>query len=285
MKLQKRNSMNKNGLSLAFLILLSMSYSSYLYAQQDSIEIYIIDNFVTPEAPHQLKLSFFTSEVCKSKLNINGTKEIVISSEPTDNHKIQVDLKNLKLKPKENFFTIIVENEKGNSFSSEKDEFEIPKEIIVEGGSNFLTFCLFGGIVFALPSPVYVITKESQYFSLTKEIPLIFLRSSGYNYPKGYFSVEYSYVFNAPKRNYFRTGYKHIIEIPGIEYVSPGVNYVTNFDGYNGISPEIALGLFKIYNTFTVYSRYRFTAKPGDAGSEFHEISIGLYSGFFAIYF
>lgn len=281
----KSTSMKKIGLSLAFLFMLIISYSNDLYAQQDSIEIYIIDNYVTPEVPHQLMLSFFTSEVCKSKLNINGTNEIVISSEPTDNHKIQVDLTKYKLKLKENYFTITVEGASGNSYSSEKDEFEIPKEVTVEGGSDFVMFCLFGGVVFALPSPVYVITKENQYFSLTKEIPLIFLRSSGYNYPKGYFSVEYSYVFDAPIRNYFRTGYKHIIEIPGIEYVSPGLNYVTNFNGFNGISPEIALGLFKIYNTFTVYSRYRFTAKPGDAGSEFHEISIGLYSGFFAIYF
>jgi hypothetical protein len=218
-------------------------------------------------------------------MKINGKDEILISSEPTDNHKIQLDLTNFKLKEKGNYFVIIVEDENGNTYSSEKDEFAIPKEIIVEGGSNFLTFCLFGGIVFTLLSPAFVVTKENQYFSLTKEIPLIFLRSSSYNYPRAYFSIEYSHVFNAPIRNYFRTGYKHIIEIPGIEYISPGLDYVTNFNGYNGISPEISFGLFKIFNTFTVYSRYRFNAKPAEAGSEFHEFSIGLYSGFFAIYF
>ena len=277
--------MKKNKLSLALLLVFLVNFSNISTAQQDTIEIYIIDNFVTPELPNKLMLSFFTSEVCKSKLNINGTTELIISSEPTDNHKIQVDLTNYTLKSKENYFTIIVEDELGNSYTSEKDEFEIPKEIIVEGGSNFLMFCLFGGVVFALPSPVYVLTKESQYFSLTKEIPLIFLKSSGYNYPTGYFSVEYSHIINAPVKNFFRAGYKHIIAIPGLEYVSPGMNYITNFKGYNGISPEISLGLFKIFNTFTVYSRYRFNAKPGEPGSEFHEISLGLYSGFFAIYF
>ena len=82
---------------------------------------------------------------------------------------------NYALVAKTNYFTITVEGAQGNSYTSEKDEFEIPKEIIVEGGSNFLMFCLFGGIVFALPSPVYVLAKENQYFSLTKEIPLIFL--------------------------------------------------------------------------------------------------------------
>lgn len=262
-----------------------MNFSNISIAQQDTIEIYLIDNFVTSELPNKLILSFFTSDVCKSKLNINGTNEIVISSEPTDNHKIQVDLTSFTGKSKANYFTIIVEDANGKSYSSEKDEFEIPKEVTVVGGSNFLMFCLFGGVVFALPSPVYVLTKENQYFSLTKEIPLVFLKSSGYNYPTGYFSVEYSHIINAPVKNFFRTGYKHIIEIPGLEYVSPGMNYVTNFKGYNGISPEISLGLFKIFNTFTVYSRYRFNAKPGDPGSEFHEISLGLYSGFFAIYF
>jgi len=268
-----------------FLMFLVITSSSFTNAQQDTIEIYVIDNFVTPEIPHKLVLSFFTSEICKSKININGTSEIVVSSEPTDNHKIQIDLSTYTLKPSGNYFTLIVEGANGKSYSSEKDEFEIPKEVVVEGGSNFLLFCLFGGVVFALPSPVYVYTESGNYFSLTKEIPLVFLKSSSYNYPTGYFSVEFSHIINAPVKNFFRTGYKHIIEVPGIEYVSPGFNYITNFKGYNGISPELSLGLFKIFNTFTVYSRYRFNAKPGDAGSEFNEISIGLYSGFFAVYF
>lgn len=270
---------------LPLLIITLVSFVETASAQDDSIEVYIIDNFITPETPHSLMLSFFTSEVCKSKLILNDNIEIVISSEPVDNHKIQVNLSNYKLKEKGNYFVISVEDNLGKIFLTEKDEFDIPKEIIVEGGSNFLTFCLFGGVVFALPSPVYAIAKDDQYFGLSKEIPLIFLRSSGYNYPRGYFSVEYSHLIKAPVKNYLRVGYKHIIELPGIEYVSPGLNYVTNFKGYNGISPEISLGLFKILNTFTVYSRYRFTAKPGDPGSEFHELSFGLYSGFFAIYF
>ncbi|NWF88318.1 MAG: hypothetical protein HXY50_02540 [Ignavibacteriaceae bacterium] len=270
----------------AFLILfmILLTYAVNSYSQEDSIEIYVIDNYVTPEIPHKLILSFFTSEACKSKININGTIDLIISNEKTDNHKIQIDLDKYNLKPKGNYFYIIVEGENGKTFNSDKDEFEIPEVVTVEGGSNFMTFCLFGGIVFALPSPTYAFTENKSYFGLTKEIPLIFLRSSGYNYPTGYFSIEYSHIINAPVKNLFRTGYKHILEIPGLEYVSPGLNYVTNFKGYNGISPELSIGLFKILNSFTVYSRYRFSAKPGDTSSEFHEISIGLYSGFFAVY-
>lgn len=271
--------------ALTFCFLFLFIFLQQLRAQQDTVEIYIIDNYVTPEVPHKLVLSFFTSEMSTSKLIINGTNEMEISPELTDNHKIEVDLTKLLSPAKQNYFTISVQDENGKSFSSEKEEILIPEEAIVEGGSNFLLFCLFGGVVFALPSPVYVSADGNHYFSFTKEIPLIFLRSSGYNYPNGYFSVEYSHIINAPIRNFFRTGYKQIIEIPALEYVSPGLNYVTNFKGYNGISPEVSLGFFKIFNTFTVYSRYRFNAKPGSSGSEFHEISIGLYSGFFAIYF
>lgn len=277
--------MNKYNFAAIFLMITTLNVFSGSFSQQDTLEVYVIDNYVTPEVPHKLIISFFTSDVCKSKLKINDNIEVVVSDEFSDNHKIQLDLSGYKLYPKGNYFVIIVEDEAGKIFSTEKDDFDIAEDKIVEGGSNFLTFCLFGGVVFALPSPAYVIAKEDKYFSLTKEIPLIFLSSGGYNYPAGYLGVEYSHIFNSPVKNFFRTGYKHIIEIPTLEYVSPGINYVTNFKGFNGIGPEISIGLFRIFNTFTVFSRYRFSAKPGEPGSEFHEISIGLYSGFFAVYF
>ena len=85
-------------------------------------------------------------------------------SDASDTHKIEVDLTELRVFHQTNFFTIIVEDESGKTYTSEIDEFEIPKEILVEGGSNFLMFCLFGGVVFALPSPVYVMAKEAGVF-------------------------------------------------------------------------------------------------------------------------
>jgi hypothetical protein len=179
----------------------------------------------------------------------------------------------------------LVEDSLGHQYKSEQYEFELPVEPKVEGESNLLLLCLFGATVFVVPSPTYVIEKSEDYFSLTKEIPLISIRGTGYKYPTGYFSAEYSYIFNAPVKNFLRIGYKHLIEIPGIEYLSPGINGFTNFNGFNGISPEVSLGLFKIVNTFTVYARYRFNFKPSDKGSEFHEFSIGLYSSFFSLYF
>jgi hypothetical protein len=156
---------------------------------------------------------------------------------------------------------------------------------VIKQDNNFLLLCLLGGTVFILPYPVYAYWNGTPYFSLTKEIPLVFLRGGSFSYPLGYFSLEYSYIFNAPVRNFLRVGYKHIFEVPGIEFISPGINVVTNFKGFNGISPEVSIGWFRIFNTFTLYSRFRYNIKPGNTKNEFKEISLGLYSGFFAIYF
>ncbi len=276
----------KNILFLLFFFLIINRIST---AQEDSlsyppVDIFLIENFVTPEMPHTFMISYFTSSPVKSRIVINDKFNLIISDEPTENHSAEIDLTQFNFDDAYIPFVIIVEDSAGNTYTSEEYEFEFPREVKVEGESNFVLLCLFGGAVFGLPGPAYVKWGEENYFSLTKEIPLIFIRSSGYNYPTGYFSLEYSHIFNAPVKNFFRVGYKHLIEVPWIEYVSPGFNGFTNFKGFSGISPEISLGLFRIFNSFTVYTRYRFNAKPGEAGSEFHEISLGLYSGFFAIY-
>jgi hypothetical protein len=230
-------------------------------------------------------LSFFTSAPAKSKVVIENSYVYDVSTDLSESHKINIDLSDLSFKEKDVPFIILVEDSLGHQYKSEQYDFELPEEPKVEGESNFMLLCLFGAAVFVLPSPVYVKEKSEDYFSLTKEIPLISLRGAGYSYPIGYFSAEYSYIFDAPVKNFLRIGYKHIIEIPGIEYVSPGINGFTNFNGFNGISPEVSLGLFRVVNTFTVYVRYRFNFKPGDKGSEFHEFSLGLYSSFFSLYF
>jgi hypothetical protein len=203
-----------------------------------------------------------------------------------------MDISQLKLKSKQIHFIVQVEDSLKRKYSSEIYEVDLPKEVEIKEESNFLLLCLLGGTVFILPSPVYVNWGGNSYFSLNKEIPLVFIRSGDLSYPTGYFSVEYSYIYNtqarpyhAPTNNFLRIGYKHIIDVPGIEYVSPGVNGFTNLNGFNGISPELSIGWFKIFDTFTVYSRFRYNFQPGGRNSEFSEISIGLYSGIFAIYF
>ena len=271
---------------ILFLFALIFILSDFqLSAQTDSIEIDIIDNFVTPEIPHNFVLSFFTSEKTKSTVLIDNKYEYVVSNTFNDIHKTRIDISKLKFKVKDVPFVISVEDTNGNRFTSEKYDFQLPQEMKVESESNFLLLCIFGGTVFLLPSPTYLYTDNDKYFSLTKEIPLISISKKGFSYPAGYFSMEYSHVFNAPHKNFLRLGYKQIIEIPGIQYVSPGINGFTNFKGFNGISPEVSVGLFKILDTFILYARYRYNVKPGEAGSEFQEISLGLYSNFFSLYF
>ena len=271
---------------IVLIAILSLAqFKSQAQDEEDSVEVYLIDSYVTPEVPHKFKLSFFTSAPAKSTVLIDNTFSYPVSATLTDNHKIEIPISDLNVKKKSVPFIIFVEDSNGNKYKSDKYEFEMPQEVKIEGqGSNFLYLCLFAGAVFLVPSPTFVIGNDKNYFSLTKEIPLISIRSGGYTYPMGYFSAEYSHIFNAPIKNYFRIGYKHIIPIKGIEYVSPGLNGFTNFKGFNGISPELSIGWLKILNTFTIYTRYRFNVKPGTANSEFSEFTLGLYSNFFSIY-
>jgi hypothetical protein len=272
-------------LLLFFCLFISTDIFSQDNSDPDSVEVNIIDNYITPEKPPVLIVSFFTNLPVKSKIIIDDQYEYLVSKELSENHKYSMDISQLRLKSKQIHFVVQVEDSLRRKYSSEIYEVDLPKEVEIKEESNFLLLCLLGGTVFILPSPVYVNWGGTSYFSLNKEIPLVFIRSGGFSYPAGYFSVEYSYVYHAPARNFFRIGYKHIIEVPGIEYVSPGVNGFTNLNGFNGISPELSIGWFKIFDTFTVYSRFRYNFQPGGRNSEFSEISIGLYSGIFAIYF
>jgi len=268
----------------AIFLLFSLNLFAQNFYDEDSIEVYVIDSFIPPDNPDVFNLSFFTSEPAKSKVVFNEEHEYEISNELSEEHRIQINLKEAGFKTKIVTYIIFVEDSSGNVNQSERYEFELQEEVQIEGESNFLLLCLFGGTVFLVPSPVLVITEEDNYFSLTKEIPILSFRGS-YNYPAGYISVEYSHIFDAPEKNFVRLGYKHFIEIPALEYISPGLNGFTNFQGFNGLSPEVSVGLFKIYNTFTLYTRYRYNFNPGESNTSFHEISLGLYSSFFSFYF
>ncbi len=265
---------------IASLLLASVCFGQ----QEDSIEVFLIDSYVTPEIPHKFIVSFYTSVPAKSTLIIDKTYQYEVSTDFSEQHKIEVDIEGIEFKGKSVPFVILVEDSSGHTNSSEEYEFEMPFETTVEGGSDIFTLCLFGGMIFLVPAPDYVIMNGNSYFSLTKEIPVVFIRSAGVGYPTGYFSLEYSYIFNSPKKNFFRYGYKHLIEIPNLEYISPGINGFTDFLGFNGISAELSLGLFKIADVFTLYTRYRYNLQSGTP-DDFQEITIGLYSGFFALYF
>jgi hypothetical protein len=270
-----------------FFLIFSFLYAAagFVYSQQeDSIEVYLIDAYAKPEPPHKFILSFFTSDICKSTVVLSDRYFFPVSNEPGDLHKREIDISPLEFNDKIVTFIIITVDTSGNQYKSEVFDFDLPFEPVIESGSDLWQLCLFGAAIFLLPYPNFAIQNGQNYFSLTKEIPIISFRSGSFNYPASYLSLEYTYIFDADSKNYLRAGYKRIYEIPHIEYLIPGVSLYTNFLGNNGVGLEVSAGLFTIEDTFTLYTRYRYNIKPGNSSGNFHEVSIGLYSGFLSFY-
>ena len=269
--------------AILLLILIFIS-TEKLFSQTDSIEVYLIDAYCTREIPYTFKLSFYTSDVCKSKVILEDKYEFGVSFEPTDLHKTEIALSNLSFADNIVNFVIITETEAGIVNKSEVFDFDLPFEPQIKEGSDWITLCLFGSSIFLIPYPSYVAESQQSYFSLTKEIPVISFRSKSLNYPSAYLSFEYTYIFNAEDPGYLRAGYKKIFEIPGMEYISPGISLYSNFDTNLGISPEFSIGLLTIKDTFTMYIRCRSNFTFHSSGTNFQEIYIGFYSGLFSLY-
>lgn len=267
---------------VAFICLFSFSITAQEGA--DSIEVYLIDAYVKPELPHTFILSFFTSEPCKSTVVMEDKYSYEVSDELTDMHNFEMDISSLRFSKKIVNFIIICQDSVGRKSRSEIFDFDLPYEPEIEGGSDIFQLCLFGGAIFLLPYPNYMIQDRNHYFSLTKDIPILSFRSKSLNYPASYISVEYSHILKANVKNYLRMGYKQIYEIPHIEYLSPGITLYTNFLGNNGIGLEVSAGFFTIADSFTFYTRYRYNVKLAGSAENFQEISIGLYSAFFSLY-
>ena len=248
------------------------------------IEVYLIDAYVKQEPPYIFILSYFTSDVCKSNVIIDGKYSYAVTDSLSESHSSKIDLMNLKFLQKNISFIIETIDSLGNKFKSEEFEFDLPFEPTITGGSSIWTLCLFAGSVFVLPMPGYVNANGNHYYSLTKEIPVISFRSKRGNYPSSYFSFEYTYIFEAENKNFARLGYKRIFPIDYIEYFAPGITAYTNFKGQNGFGPELSVGWFTLFDTFTLYTRYRYNFKPNDSNSNFHEINLGLYTRFFSLY-
>ncbi len=274
--------------SLSFVIVLLLLSTITAQVEQTAsgdVEIFVIDSYINPEQPFKFSLSFFTSDSTISKVFIMDDSEYSVSEKFTDNHKFELIIKESLYDFQTLKYFILVIDKNGEESRSQLYEVELPKTIILENhkDSGLLQICCFGGVIFGMPSPTIVFKDNKQYFSLTKEIPIFSFYSGGYNYPIGYISAEYAYIFNSEKKNFIRFGYKQIIQLNLIEYISAGVNFFSDFRGYNGISPELSFGFFRIQNVFTLYSRYRYNFQIGKTGTGFHEFSIGLYSNFFSL--
>ena len=272
---------------LFFLLIMSLAYFNKSAAQEiepDSTEIFLIDSYVTPEMPYKFILTFITSKPCRSKVVLENKYDFNVSENLTEEHKISINISDLKFDSLDIPFEILVTDSLGNISHSELYDVALPgaQKLLTEK-TNYLFTCCLGAVIFGFPSPTLVLAKDKRYFALTKEIPIFSFRKLTARYPLGYFTVEYSYIFNAQIRNFFRMGYKQVFEIPYLEYISPGVNWFTNFNGFNGISPEVSIGIVKFYDVFTVYTKYRYNFKPNDKSRDFHEITVGLYSSFFSL--
>lgn len=250
-----------------------------------SMEIFLIDAYVKPEPPYIFILSYYTSELCVSNVIIDGKYEFLVTNGPSEAHSTKIDLTSLVFLERNVSFVIETIDTLGVKSLSEPFEFDLPYEPIIKDGSSIWTLCLFAGSVFVLPMPGSMHYKSIGYYTLTKEIPIISFRAKKGNYPSGYISTEYTYKFGDQGKHYLRFGYKKIFPVDYIEFISPGLTAYTNFSGQNGIAPELSIGLFTLFDTFTLYSRYRFNFKPGDSESNFHEINLGLYTRFFSLYF
>ncbi len=276
--------------SLFFLILLS--FAQFIKAQgfdeeqsdSTAIEVYLIDAYVKPEPPYTFILSFYTSELCLSKVVIDKQYEFVVSDSLTESHSSKIDISALGFFERNVRFVIETVDSNGAKSESEEFEFDLPYEPTIGEGLSIWTLCLFAGSVFLLPMPGYVRTDNDNYYSITKDLPIISFRAKRGNYPSGYISLEYTYVFDVRYNNYLRFGYKKMFPVDYIEYISPGLTAYTNFMGQNGIAPEISIGWFTLLDTFTFYTRYRYNIKPKDSSSNFHEINLGLYTRFLSIY-
>ncbi|MGK9476105.1 hypothetical protein [Melioribacter sp. OK-6-Me] len=279
----------KKFLITIFLVLLTST--GLLFSQdEENIEIYIIDSYITPDPPYIFNLTFFTSDSVKSRIIFENNDTFIISDKPEIEHKFEMDISKLKISDNYISYKIELTDRDEGKILSEQYEVEFPNNIVMKDRNlNLLQVCCFGGVIFGVPSPVYLRYEGNDYFGLSKEIPLFSFYSGGYNYPFGYVGVEYTYVFNKDKvdlsQDFLRLGYKQIIQLPVIEYLSIGVSYFNDFKGAYGFSPELSLGLFRIENVFTFYGRYRYTS--GISGRKYclNEYSLGIYSNFFSINF
>lgn len=271
-----------------YLVLILLFASNFMIAQGEKrsfneTEIFIIDSYFTPEPPFMAKIYFFTSDSVESSIIFNENQRFSVSKKSSLEHKFEISIDSLSADSSSIPYKVVIFNEYGKSKESDVYDLYLPSEfeLQVKDESNFLNICA-GGLFYLIPFPAYFIDSDNRQFSLTKEFPLVSFYGRGYNFPKGYISLEYSYIFEAEKRNYLRFGYKQIFQTEVIEYMSAGLNLTTNFSGFNGFSPEISFGLFEFYDSFTLYLRYRYNFNVSSSYQNFHDISIGLFTSVFS---
>ncbi|NUN07632.1 MAG: hypothetical protein HUU54_00475 [Ignavibacteriaceae bacterium] len=250
----------------------------------DSVEVILIEAYVTQDDPDHLILSFFTSEPVKSRLLFGKGEEMTVNGSFVDNHKVKLNISGVKSDTTFLEFVVLVEREDGTGNSSEVFEVELPRREIVQLAqeSGALTGCLIGGMVYMIPGVVHYYEAGESYFGIDKELPVISYFRGGYNYPVGYLALEYIHLPKAVTKNFVSITANGILEFKPVEYLSAGIGYTTDFRKSNSLTLDVSVGLFRVLNVFTFYVENRFGYYPS-AKSGYSQQSIGLFSSFFSI--
>lgn len=284
-----------------FIILIVAFIYSPAYTQEedffeessDSLEIYLIDNYIKSETDKILILSWMTNMPVKSKIEIKGIGIYSVSDTLTDFHQVNLDLNNFKFDKEENYFKIISEFEGGTIMESDEYSFVVPIESEVQissqristSSSYYLYNFITGITLWLLPSPGFALESNQTKFALVKDLPIVSIGSSSAykTFPYAYFYIGYSHIFNGNIKNAFRIGTKYLYEIKNLKhFISLGIGGFTNFKGSDGIAGEFGFSFLKILNTFEVYTSYSYNYLPSSK-QKFHLFNIGLFTSSFSI--
>lgn len=278
--------------------LLLSQEESYVEDSTETLEVYLIDNYLQSEKEKILVLSWMTNLPVKSKVEIEDIGTFNVSDTLTDFHQTKIDLGNVKFTKNEYYFRVISELENGKLFVSEDYSFIVPFEgtdtsthlsttssQIKTSGSYYIYNFALGITLWLLPSPALVLENNKTKFAILKDLPLVSIGSSSAykTFPYVYFYTGYLHIPEGTVKNSFRLGSKYLYEIPGLKhFISLGLGGFTNFKSSNGISGEIGFSFLRVLKTFEMTVSYSYNYIPSSK-NKFHLFSIGLFTSSFSI--
>ncbi len=266
---------------------LGLILTSNLFAQS-KVRFYLLNSFVTEDKPKELSISFITTRPSKTKILILGNGKFNVSKKLKLKHNFKMDLRGLKVKDNSLAYILIAETKKGVVSRSDTFYVEITDEQLKEinEGENILPLVYLGALTFLAPMPGIVKSNGvDNVVTLNKELPLISLGGSNRKYPLAVLSFEYSYLLNRNLKNLGSVGISFMQQIKYFEYFALGIALTSDFSNNYGVSPSIALGLFNVYNAFTVFIKYKYDYFKAGSINNYNEVKLGLYAKFFSINF
>jgi hypothetical protein len=260
----------------------------------ETVEVYLIDNYLKSENEKILVLSWMTNLPVKSTVEIENFGTFNVSDTLTDFHQARIDLTNFKFTKEEYHFKIISELEDGSKIESEEYSFLVPFEEKLSlsqtttsktSSSYYIYNFALGIMLWLLPSPALASENNSVKFGILKDLPLVSIGSSSAykNFPYIFFYAGYLHLPGGFVKNTFRLGTKYLYEIPNLKhFISLGLGGFTNFKGVDGINGEIGFSFLKILSTFELTASYSYNYLPSTK-NKFHLFSLGLFTSSFSI--